>query len=70
MAEQVSLLIVFSVAFVAGLASLAGPEIFGAKTKRRRLAKFPHSLSFVIGFSIVNSGGDFAKPTNGEARGG
>ena len=61
--EQVSLL----VAFVAGLASflspcvlplvpvylasLVGPEIFEARAKR--LPVFLHSLSFVVGFSIV-----------------
>ena len=35
------------------LASLAGPEIFDAEVTRRRLPIFLHSLSFVIGFSIV-----------------
>ena len=35
------------------LASLAGPEIFEAKATRRRIHMFLHSLSFVIGFSIV-----------------
>ncbi len=35
------------------LASLAGPEIFEAKSDRRRIPIFLHSLSFVIGFSIV-----------------
>jgi len=35
------------------LASLAGPEIFDANVTRRRLPIFFHSLSFVIGFSIV-----------------
>ena len=35
------------------LASLAGPEIFEAKANRSRLPIFLHSLSFVIGFSIV-----------------
>ncbi len=67
MTEQITLV----VAFVAGLlsflspcvlplvpvylASLAGPEIFEAESKRRRLPIFLHSLSFVIGFSIVFS---------------
>ncbi|MFC2005486.1 cytochrome c biogenesis CcdA family protein [Chloroflexota bacterium] len=37
------------------LASLTGPEIFEAKTMRRRFPVFLHSLSFVIGFSIVFS---------------
>jgi len=35
------------------LASLAGPEILETGTKRNRLPIFLHSLSFVIGFSIV-----------------
>jgi len=35
------------------LASLAGPEIFEAKANRSRLPIFLHSLSFVIGFSII-----------------
>ncbi|MBI3040281.1 MAG: sulfite exporter TauE/SafE family protein [Chloroflexi bacterium] len=35
------------------LASLVGPEIFEDKSKRRRLPIFLHSLSFVIGFSLV-----------------
>ncbi|MBA7475696.1 Thiol:disulfide interchange protein DsbD [subsurface metagenome] len=35
------------------LASLAGPEIFDAKAIRNRILIFLHSLSFVIGFSIV-----------------
>jgi cytochrome c-type biogenesis protein len=61
--------IAFVAAFVAGLlsflspcvlplvpvylASLAGPEIFEAKAGRRRIPIFLHSLSFVIGFTIV-----------------
>ncbi|MFC1987717.1 cytochrome c biogenesis CcdA family protein [Chloroflexota bacterium] len=61
----------FFVAFIAGLASflspcvlplvpvylasLAGPEIFEARIKRRRLPIFLHSLSFVIGFSVIFS---------------
>jgi cytochrome c-type biogenesis protein len=35
------------------LASLAGPEIFEAKASKRRIPIFLHSLSFVIGFTIV-----------------
>jgi len=35
------------------LASLAGPEIFDIKFKKSRITMFLHSLSFVIGFSIV-----------------
>ncbi|MBI4282880.1 MAG: cytochrome c biogenesis protein CcdA, partial [Chloroflexi bacterium] len=35
------------------LSSLAGPEIFEDKSKRKRLPIFLHSLSFVIGFSVV-----------------
>ncbi len=35
------------------LASLAGPGIFEAEVNRSRLPIFLHSLSFVIGFSIV-----------------
>jgi len=35
------------------LASLAGPEIFEAKANRRRIPMFLHSLSFVIGFSVI-----------------
>jgi len=65
--ENISLSFVF--AFVAGLlsflspcvlplvpvylASLAGPEIFEPKADRRRLPLFLHSLSFVIGFTMV-----------------
>lgn len=65
--ESTSLSFVF--AFVAGLlsflspcvlplvpvylASLAGPEIFEPKADRRRLPLFLHSLSFVIGFTMV-----------------
>jgi cytochrome c-type biogenesis protein len=65
--ENISLSFVF--AFVAGLlsflspcvlplvpvylASLADPEIFAAKADRRRISIFLHSLSFVIGFTIV-----------------
>jgi len=35
------------------LASLAGPEILEPKVSRRRLPVFFHSLSFVIGFSLI-----------------
>lgn len=35
------------------LASLAGPEIFGAKVTEIRIPIFLHSLSFVVGFSII-----------------
>ena len=35
------------------LASLCGPEIFETGVARRRIPMFLHSLSFVIGFSIV-----------------
>lgn len=65
MTEQITL----GVAFAAGLASflspcvlplvpvylasLAGPEILEAESKRRRIPIFLHSLSFVIGFSLV-----------------
>jgi cytochrome c-type biogenesis protein len=35
------------------LASLAGPEIFDAKATRKRMPIFLHSLSFVLGFSLV-----------------
>ena len=35
------------------LASLAGPEILESKVSRRRLPVFFHSLSFVIGFSLI-----------------
>ena len=35
------------------LASLCGPEIFDTKVSKRRFPMFLHSLSFVIGFSVV-----------------
>ena len=35
------------------LASLAGPEIFGAGVTKIRIPVFFHSLSFVIGFSLI-----------------
>ena len=37
------------------LASLAGPEIFEPKAKRFRISIFLHSLTFVIGFSMIFS---------------
>jgi len=37
------------------LASLAGPEIFETGARKFRLSIFLHSLSFVIGFSVVLS---------------
>lgn len=37
------------------LASLAGPEILDTKIKRKRLPIFLHSLSFVVGFSVIFS---------------
>ena len=37
------------------LASLAGPEIFDTEVKAKRLPIFLHSLSFVLGFTIVFS---------------
>jgi cytochrome c-type biogenesis protein len=71
MIESAPLLVASGIAFVAGLtgflspcvlplapvylASLAGPEIFDTKIKRRRLPIFLHSLSFVIGFSVIFS---------------
>ncbi|MBA7613036.1 Thiol:disulfide interchange protein DsbD [subsurface metagenome] len=63
--EEVSLLVAFGAglaSFVSPcvlplvpvyLASLAGPEIFDDKATRKRMPIFLHSLSFVIGFSIV-----------------
>ncbi|MBN1643917.1 MAG: sulfite exporter TauE/SafE family protein [Dehalococcoidales bacterium] len=35
------------------IASLVGPEIFDADAKKSRLSIFLHSLSFVIGFTVV-----------------
>ncbi|MFC1901292.1 cytochrome c biogenesis CcdA family protein [Chloroflexota bacterium] len=71
MLENVSLLAASGIAFGAGLASflspcvlplapvylasLAGPEIFDTGVKHRRLPIFLHSLSFVIGFSVLFS---------------
>ncbi len=71
MIENTPLLVASGIALVAGLASflspcvlplapvylasLAGPEIFDANIKQRRLPVFLHSLSFVVGFSIIFS---------------
>jgi len=63
--EDISLLVAFSAGLLSFLspcvvplapvylASLAGPEILEAGTKRNRLSIFLHSLSFVVGFSII-----------------
>ena len=63
--EQSSLLVAFSAGLLSFLspcvlplvpvylASLVGPEIFEPKSSRFRLSIFLHSLSFVIGFSVV-----------------
>ncbi len=63
--ENISLLIAFSAGLLSFLspcvlplvpvylASLAGPEIFAPRARRFHLPVFLHSLSFVIGFSIV-----------------
>ena len=65
MTEHISLLVAFGaglLSFVSPcvlplvpvyLASLAGPEIFDTRVSRRRFSMFLHSLSFVVGFSIV-----------------
>ncbi len=65
MMENISLLVAFSAGLLsflspcvlplvpAYLASLCGPEIFEPKVNRIRIPIFLHSLSFVIGFSIV-----------------
>ncbi|MFC1949125.1 cytochrome c biogenesis CcdA family protein [Chloroflexota bacterium] len=71
MIEDATLIAASGIAFAAGLASflspcvlplapvylasLTGPEIFEAGVKRRRLSVFLHSLSFVIGFTVVFS---------------
>ena len=71
MIEDTSLLAASGISLVAGLASflspcvlplapvylasLVGPEIFDDSTKRRRLPIFLHSLSFVVGFSVIFS---------------
>jgi len=63
--EEISLLVAFGAGLLSFLspcvlplvpvylASLAGPEIFDDKITRKRMPVFLHSLSFVIGFSIV-----------------
>jgi len=63
--EHVSLLVAFGAGLLSFLspcvlplvpvylASLCGPEIFDTKVSRRRFPVFLHSLSFVIGFSVV-----------------
>jgi len=65
MMEHVSLLVAFGAGLVSFLspcvlplvpvylASLCGPEIFEPKVRRIRMPIFLHSLSFVIGFSII-----------------
>ena len=65
MGESVSLLVAFSAGLLSFLspcvlplvpvylASLCGPEIFEAKAGKMRVPVFLHSLSFVIGFSVV-----------------
>ena len=65
--EHISLLVAFGAGLVSFLspcvlplvpvylASLCGPEIFEPKVHRIRMPVFLHSLSFVIGFSIVFS---------------
>jgi len=65
--EEISFLVAFSAGLLSFLspcvlplvpvylASLVGPEIFDDKATRKRMPIFLHSLSFVIGFSIVFS---------------
>ncbi len=65
MMEHISLLIAFGAGFLSFwspcvvplvpvyLASLAGPEILEAGTKKARLPMFLHSLNFIAGFSII-----------------
>jgi len=65
MGDNISLLVAFSAGLLSFLspcvlplvpvylASLCGPEIFESKAGRVRLSVFLHSLSFVIGFSVV-----------------
>jgi cytochrome c-type biogenesis protein len=71
MIESASLLAATGIAFVAGLASflspcvlplapvylasLAGPGVLDAGTGKKRLPVFLHSLSFVIGFTVIFS---------------
>jgi len=63
--EEMSLLVAFSAGLLSFLspcvlplvpvylASLCGPEIFNTEINRKRAPIFLHSLSFVIGFSLV-----------------
>ncbi|MFC2003100.1 cytochrome c biogenesis CcdA family protein [Chloroflexota bacterium] len=63
--EEMSLLVAFSAGLLSFLspcvlplvpvylASLCGPEMFEPEVNRRRIPIFLHSLSFVIGFSLV-----------------
>jgi len=63
--EQVSLLVAFGAGLLSFLtpcvlplvpvylASVCGPEILEAGAEKRRLSVFFHSLSFVVGFSLV-----------------
>ena len=63
--ENVSIIVAFSAGLLSFLspcvlplvpvylATLAGPEIFGAGVTRIRIPLFLHSLSFVIGFSLI-----------------
>ena len=65
--EEISFLVAFSAGLLSFLspcvlplvpvylASLAGPDIFATGAKTRRIPIFLHSLSFVIGFSLVFS---------------
>ena len=67
MAENVSLLVAFGAGLASFLspcilplvpvylASLAGADVLETGTKQRRLPTFLHSLSFVIGFTIIFS---------------
>jgi len=63
--ENISLIVAFSAGLLSFLspcvvplvpvylASLVGPEIFAGRTKEIRVPIFFHSLSFVIGFSLI-----------------
>ena len=65
MTEQITLIVALSAGILSFLspcvlplapvylASLYGPEIFEASTKRNHIVIFLHSLSFVVGFSTV-----------------
>ena len=50
------------------LASLAGPDLLDADAKKNRLGIFLHSLSFVLGFTVIFSlwgtGAGRASPTS------